>query len=357
MHRTDERHPAARAFRRLADPSDVLRLERRIVQARHRRAYRRAFVPPVASATVLVILICAIGYGPGWHTEPAARAHREHDAAGSVLKTGWAVNTARAERFAFEGLVRLELAPHTELHIMRSNTDLVNWRLDIGRMTLFTDPLPSRVHRIDTAHGSITMIAAHAEIAAGPNKTTVTSYKGKVGIERPGDSKPILLDEGETVRLEPASTERRSPPSPPPPPSRRGRRKAAPANDASTLDAPLSQPDSASGRTTPPSNAEQPTTPLPDASHLLEAADAATGAGRHTEAEALLNELLESFPEAEEAPYAAFSLGMLYLQLPDRQDDARGAFQGAIESGRLPAALKAIAERHLQQIHSRTPTK
>ena len=88
------------------------------------------------------------------------------------------------------------------------------------------------------------------------------------------------------------------------------------------------------------------------ATQLMSQADDAKQAGQYDEAAELMRTLIETFPAAIEAPFAAYSLGILYVDRLHQPHRAINAFKFALRSPKLPAALRSLAQARLSALRA-----
>ena len=374
-------HPSARHLREQADPAAVQRVEHRIVARRRRRTQRR-FYGAIALAVGSLSLT--------WGGMELGQHHRSEVSTqtvvfledGSSLSPGARVASPAPTELRLDDGATIALDKDTALRVERSEVDLVQWALETGRVEFAQNEGYMRQHRVRSPHASITMLASRCKVTVTAEQTVVFAYRGRVVVEPvqtkpthpPSPAaraarhrlKPIVLQAGESIEVpaRPVSVEAASAPA-------REEKRAVPRRPTmSDAKRPLARPKAPSSamRREPsrspqankppdagagpadPAEAAQDSSPSTPSGPTLAAADRAMRQEQFEEAASILEAVLQSRPDGEEAPFAAFSLGNVLADHLGRPIAARAAFKKALASSKLPAALKAIARRRIETL-------
>ena len=367
---TDDLHPSARHLRFTVEPAAIDRVERGIVAKRRRRGRRRFYGSIAATFGVWALFIAALGVGPNRGPDVAtAKAVILED--GRSLPAGARVPSSVQAKLRLKEGFTMALDKGTDLRVERIESDLVTWTMNVGNAEFSHTREGARQHRVRSPHASITLLASRSKISVAANQTIVFSYRGRVLVEPNGQTAPLVLVAGESVRLPTLASSGQGSTSPERSmevpgvevngggtadsspltsvprsgtrkrPSRSSRRRSPTPNaaDARGEDGPSSTEDIGAVSTEGESNT---------ASFSLAAADQAMREGRFQDAASLLEALLRSQPDGDEAPFAALSLGNVLFDHLDRPEAARAAYERALASPNLPAALRAIAQRRIK---------
>ena len=392
------RHPAARHLLRAVDPAAVDRVERLVVQKRRRRVQRRLY-----GSVAMALIVCGVAIvtivGPG-RRAPVQTTLSKFVAMkdGQPLPSGWQIRSAAPTNLRLADNSAIALEEGTVLQLKHAEVDLLTWKMPIGSAEFSQHGRQARQHRVKSPHASITLLASRTRVSVTDKQTVVSAYRGRAIVEPTGQTTTIVLQAGESIRLpaveppprttdnvetEPAAAtvKVRPDPSKQAPkrrvpfsrerPSRarsttveRLRLRSAPLTDSQArpdVDAGLSTDVETSTVMPEAVAAQNGFDPVPEqataAAVGLSAVDQAMRQERFGDAVVLLEAMLQSHPNADEVPFAAFTLGTVLADRLRRPRAARMAFERALASPNLPAALRSIAERRVEALEKALPSR
>ncbi len=325
MRSSKPRHSIAKLLRAEADPFAVQRLRRSLHQRQRRRRALR--IAAGAAACSIVMGLLALSLRRPTPMEPSADALALED--GPLLHEGWR-SPECSRQLAFNDGSSITLEAGASISIERSTSALVTVRLERGEAEFFVKPGGARMWRVVTEELTVTVLGTRFKVRNEPASSRVYVYRGKVMVEARKSGRSSVLVAGDDITAPSAPPTPTAPPSPPP-----AERKPKPLGRRPPRRPPLRRP--------PPERAATPR-------QLLDRSDEAKAAGDFAKAAALLEELLKTADRSEEAPYAAYSLGVLRMDMLDQPQAARAALERALRDPRLPVSLRRLTQDRLKKL-------
>jgi hypothetical protein len=216
------------------------------------------------------------------------------------------------------------------------------FRLVAGEAEFSVKSAGARQWRVHAEGLTATVLGTRFKVRAVSGRGDVIVYRGRVLVELADREAPVILSAGQNLGslLEEPGVDRPAP-------------EMVKAKDEGALleTAPLKghEPSRPLGSKHAGKRAEAVAPVLRDRGPLEEA-DRARASGDFEEAARLLRDFLKRHPEANEAPFAAFSLGELEMDHLDRPEEAEQIFLWTLQDGRLPEALRTLVEKRLSKL-------
>ncbi len=345
MHSPEPLHPIAKHLRAEADPFAVQRLRRSIQERRSRR--RRFWVATsIAACSVPLVLIL-------WSLRPSVPTQAPSASLALLgeapLQSGWRPPRA-LRQLDFNDGSSIALASNASLMIEQSTPTLLAIRLERGEAEFFVNPGGPRMWRVLTEEATVTVLGTRFKIRKESESSRIYVYQGKVMVEERANGRAFVLKTGSSASVPPAPTATApvapvpSPSKAPPNPKRSPEPRSLPKPKPEPRPKPDPKPNKRSIR--PKSSSQHSVS----SEQLLRRSDEAKAAGDFARAAALLETLLETAPNSTEAPYAAYALGVLQMDMLDQPKAAKATFRRALNDQRLPSSLRRLTQLRLDKL-------